>query len=160
MIPLATLKLALRVSHDTDDNYILELEERAVARVMGPAYADSGVIEEVVTGGGGSALWLSHPASAITTVVSREYAGGDETAIAADDAEGFELRGSALYRGGGAVWDSDLEYVVTYTPAAPAEAAQAVESLVVLWYERRLPDAERLEAERAILSNCYWLLSV
>ena len=159
MIGLDTLKAALRVDHTHDDDYITQLEERAVARVMGASYR-AGSITEVVQGGDGPALWLAHAPDTVTSVVGREYPGGTETSVVEAAEEGFDIRGGALYRRSGLNWASDEEYVVTYTMAeASPEAVQAVESLVVLWYEKRLPDAERTEAERAILSaHPQWLV--
>ena len=145
MIPLADLKLALRVSHATDDAHITSLEERAVAyveRKTGRSYT-AGNATEYVRGADDGVLYLGGPASAVVSVTQRAYPGAEETVIveAADD--GFDLRGTKLVRSGGYFWSSAYEYEVEYTRdvTPPDDILEAVEGLVSLWYNVRLPVA-------------------
>lgn len=157
MVELTALKAALNIptGTTTHDGYLLALEEaaveyvqRATGRFLG---ATDDAAEFVLEGTGDAVLWLPERASAVTAVVSRSYLGGEETAIATDDDDGWALRipagethGSRLIRKGGHVWSRFTEYVVTATigydaGAEPAEDRGDVTALVSHWFENRLP---------------------
>ena len=157
MIPLPDLKLAAKVEHDADDSYLVNLEAAAVAYVQrktGWYWGEEAEAVMTVEGGGGGVLWLPEKVTAVTSVVSQPYEGGDQTTITAGADDGYALRlapgethGMRLIRKGGVGWAREYEYVVTgtigYDEAVPVpdDIRQAVSSLAVLWYEQRLPVA-------------------
>ena len=163
MITLTDLKLALQIpsATTTHDAYLEDLEAQAVAyvsrvtgRYLGPEIAAQVFI---VPGTGTATLYLPERASAVTAVASRSYEGGEETAIATGDDDGWVLRlpagethGTRLIRKGGSVWEVGTEYRVTATigydetsgpddVAAPHEDRADVTALVAHWFENRLP---------------------
>jgi hypothetical protein len=158
MIPLADLKLALRIDEDdtSQDVYIEELEEAAVAyvqraggRYIGPPVADAPL---VFVGSGSREAYLPEYASAVSVVGTRDYPGGEVAEIPSEGANGWSLRfepgathGLRLIRHGG-VWGRDEEYVATSAigygvGGEPADVRKAVGFLVAHWFELRIPVA-------------------
>ncbi|MFW6331481.1 MAG: hypothetical protein ACOC3J_07135 [Gemmatimonadota bacterium] len=156
MISVADLKTALNIPSATTDHdgYLADLEEAAVAyvqRATGWYIGEEAEATLIVEGGGGGVLWLPEKVSAVSAVSSQPYEGGDQTAIAEADDDGWALRlppgethGMRLVRKGGHGWTRGVEYVVTATigyaaGTGPGMDREDVRALVSHWFENRLP---------------------
>jgi hypothetical protein len=164
MIPIEQLKAALRIpsSRQSEDDYLAELEQEAVARVSqhtGRYYGSADETTEYVDGTDGAFIWLKEEpivSDAITMTVTERWGVADTgTVIDADDDDGYIVRGRKLYRKNG-VWTRGYEYEITYTRGytageEPADIRKKVIGLVVLWYTTRIATPERDAAERSLL---------
>lgn len=156
MISSDLLKLALKPATNAEMEYILALEAAAVAyieRQTGRYYGPERAHTEVVTGTGGTRLFLEGPVlsdvydvAQITSVNEALYPGSEQTEIVGNEDDGFVVRTDVLYRKGGGIWLRGYEYEVVYQQGyaegqEPADIRQAVVQLVTHWFTIRLPVA-------------------
>lgn len=152
MISLAALKMAMKVGHDAEDDYVTALESAAVEFVQNETGRYFGAplsTTEYLTGAGRSELYLAEaPATLPATLSERPYPGSDPVTITAASTDGYVLRGAmTLVRKAGLLWARGYEYQVTYTKgyapeAEPTDIRQLVTALVTHWYVTRVPVAE------------------
>lgn len=151
MVSIDKLRTALEVQEADELDYLVELEQRAVAHVERETGHYFGPLEEIteyLQGTGTRNLWLSD-----FPVVDEET---PVTVVDVDEGD-YVVRGRKLVRT--SIWTHGAEYAATYTRGytstaetpgeetptddihAPAEIRGVVEWLVAYWYEERLPAA-------------------
>ena len=149
MISIEDLRVHLRAGV-SDDGYIEALEvgavahvERETGRYFGAVASDT----EYLVGTGGVKLWLKEAPDETTNPVAVNEAanpGATQTTITAGNDDGFLVRGPRLVRKNGFAWTLGYEYEVAYdrgyaAGSEPDDIRQAVQAIVGLWYERRVP---------------------
>lgn len=151
MIELALLRAALKPADEKELEYIVALEERAVAyaeRRTGKYLGEDRTRTLYLRGRGTSTLYLegvvgvdAYDVPLPVTVTERPYPGGEDTVLVDDDADGYLIRGNTLVRRNGNPWLLGYEYEVAYTQVAVTapDVHQAVTQLVTLWFSKRIP---------------------
>lgn len=147
MISVDDLKLALRVTHTAEDDYITALEAAAVGyieRFTGRTFSAEVEVTEYLWGRGTDTLVLRETPGGTLTVVERATPGATGTTIAAGDEDGYLVRGRKLVRKNGHAWYRGYEYAATYTQgyaagSEPDDIQNLVKQIVAHWYERRIP---------------------
>jgi len=134
-----------------DEAVLVELEAAAVKFVetqTGRYFGPQKSVTAVLRGNGSARLWLPEtPASAVASVVEREYAGATGTTILNTSEDGFVQRTIGtetvlVRKGAGGVWRFGYEYEVTLTVgyvagSEPADIYEAVIGLVNAWHAVR-----------------------